>query len=409
MPKMWRVAKHEYLTMVRRRSFLMGTLGLPTLAAVVLTIIILVVSGNRDSRPVGYVDESGVLAAGIYPSTMDRRNSVDLQIYPDRATAHAALEAGQIQAFYVLDASYLQNQQIALYYWDKQPSESVQTQFDNMVRVNLLANTPNAVRNRALEGPDITIRSADGSRETRGNFMAFVLPFVVGFFFMMAVMSSAGYLLEAVTTEKENRTMEVMVTSLTPEQLIGGKALGLIAVSLTQLLIWLLTIFLALTIGAQFTPVLQGIRVPLALLGIVIAYFFPAFVLVGGLMTAIGSAVTDTRQGQQIAGLLNLLFALPFFFIVLVMEGPNNPILVALTLFPTTAFLTIALRWSVTAVPLWQLACSWVLLVATAAFSVWAAARILRAGMLRYGQRLSLHAIIETLHSRQHAGGTYHA
>jgi len=409
MPKMWLVAKHEYLTMVRRRSFLMGTLGLPALAAVVLAIIILVVSGNRDSRPVGYVDESGILAAGIYPSTMGRRQSVELQIYPDHATARAALEAGQIQAFYVLDAGYLENQQVALYYWDKQPSESVQTQFDNLVRVNLLANTPDAIRNRALKGPDVTIRSADGSRDIRGNFMAFVLPFVVGFFFMMAVMSSAGYLLEAVTTEKENRTMEVMVTSLTPEQLISGKAFGLIAVSLTQLLIWLLTILLALAIGAQFTPVLQGIWVPLTLLGIVIAYFFPAFVLVGGLMTAIGSAVTDTRQGQQIAGLLNLLFALPFFFIILIMEGTNNPILVALTLFPTTAFLTVALRWSVTTVPLWQLACSWVLLVATAAFSVWAAARILRVGMLRYGQRLSLHAIIETLRSRQHAGGTYHA
>ena len=203
--------------------------------------------------------------------------------------------------------------------------------------------------------------------------------------------------------------MEVMITALTPEQLIAGKALGLISVSLTQLLIWLLTIVLALAIGARFTPLLQDIRLPLTLLGIVIVYFIPAFTLVGGLMTAIGSAVTDTRQGQQIAGLLNLLFALPFFFVVLIMEGPNNPILVALTLFPTTAFLTIALRWSVAVVPLWQLACSWVLLVASAAFSVWAAARILRVGMLRYGQRLSLHAVVETLRSREHVEKAYHA
>ena len=409
MHKMWLVAKHEYLTMVRRRSFLLGTLGLPVLAAVVLTIIILVVSGNQDSRPVGYVDESGVLAAGIYPSTPGGRNSVELQIYPDRATAQADLEAGQIQAFYVLDAGYLQNQQIALYYWDKQPSDSVQVQFDDLVRVNLLANASDVVRNRALEGPDIVIRSADGSRETRGNFMAFVLPFVVGFFFMMAVMSSSGYLLEAVTTEKENRTMEVMITALTPEQLIAGKALGLISVSLTQLLIWLLTILLALIIGAQFTTLLQGIELPLTLLGIVIVYFLPAFALVAGLMTAIGSAVTDTRQGQQIAGVLNLVFALPFFFVILIMEGPNNPILVALTLFPTTAFLTIALRWSVAAVPFWQLACSWVLLVASAAFSIWAAARILRVGMLSYGQRLSLRTVISALRSGQHVEGMRHA
>ena len=409
MPKMWLVAKHEYLTMVRHRSFLIGTLGLPALMAVVMTIIVLVVAGNRDSRPVGYVDESGVLAAGILPSTGSRRQGVEFQVYPDRAAAHAALQAGQIQAFYVLGVGYLENQQIALYYWDKQPSESVQIQFDNLVRVNLLADTSDAIRNRALEGPNLVVRSADGSRDIRGNFMAFVLPFVVGFFFMMAVMSSAGYLLEAVTTEKENRTMEVMVTSLTPEQLISGKAFGLIAVSMTQLLVWLLTILFALNIGARFIPVLQGIRVPLTLLGIVAAYFFPAFALIGGLMTAIGSAVTDTRQGQQIAGLLNLLSALPFFFIMLIMEGPNNPILVALTLFPTTAFLTIVLRWSVAAIPPWQLVCSWVLLVASAAFSAWAAARILRMGMLRYGQRLGLRAILQTLRSRPHAGRADHA
>ena len=409
MPKMWLVAKHEYLTMVRHRSFLIATLGLPALMAVVLVIIILVASGNRDSRPVGYVDESGVLAAEIYPSTGGGRQGIEFQVYPDRATARAALQAGQLQAFYVLGAGYLENRQIALYYWDKQPSESVQIQFDNLVRANLLADTSDAVRNRVLEGPNLIVRSADGSRDIRGNFMAFVLPFVVGFFFMMAVMSSAGYLLEAVTTEKENRTMEMMVTSLTPEQLIGGKACGLIAVSLTQLLIWLLTVLLGLSIGAYFITVLQGIRVPVTLLGIVAAYFFPAFALIGGLMIAIGSAVTDTRQGQQIAGLLNLLFALPFFFIMLIMEGPNNPILVALTLFPTTAFLTIVLRWSVAAIPLWQLVCSWVLLVASAVFSVWAAARILRMGMLRYGQRLGLRAIIEILRPRRHAGRADHA
>jgi ABC-2 type transport system permease protein len=406
MLKMWLVAKHEYLTMVRHRSFLIGTLGLPALLAAFLVIIILIVSGNRDSRPVGYVDESGVLAARIDPSIDGVRQSVGFQAYPDWDAAQIALRAGQIQAFYVLDAGYLQNQQIALYYWDKQPSESVQIQFDNLVRANLLANTSDAIRNRILEGPNLIVRSADGNRDVRGNFMAFVLPFVVGFFFMMATMTSAGYLLEAVTTEKENRTMEVMITSLTPEQLISGKAFGLIAVSMTQLLIWLLTILLALSVVARFVPVLEGIQVPLTLLGIVAAYFFPAFVLTGGLMTAIGSAVTDTRQGQQIAGLLNLLSSMPLFFIMLIVEGPNNPVLVALTLFPTTAFLTIVLRWSVAAIPLWQLACSWVLLVASAAFSVWAAARILRLGMLRYGQRLSLRAVAEVLRHGQHAGGT---
>jgi len=66
--------------------------------------------------------------------------------------------------------------------------------------------------------------------------------------------------------------------------------------------------------------------------------------------------------------------------------------MVALTIFPTTAFLMIVMRWGATVVPVWQLAASWVLLVATAGLSVWAAARIFRIGMLRYGQPLDLRA-----------------
>jgi ABC-2 type transport system permease protein len=74
--------------------------------------------------------------------------------------------------------------------------------------------------------------------------------------------------------------------------------------------------------------------------------------------------------------------------------------MVALTLFPLTAFLTVVLRWSVSIVPWWQLAVSWVLLVAAAGLSLWGSARVLRAGMLRYGQRLSLRAVLDAIAAR---------
>jgi ABC-2 type transport system permease protein len=123
------------------------------------------------------------------------------------------------------------------------------------------------------------------------------------------------------------------------------------------------------------------------------AFFVPGYTLVGGLMTAIGSAVTEQRQGQQIAAILNLIFMAPFFLVALVLAQPNSPLMVAMTLFPPTAFLTVALRWSISVVPWWQLAASWLLLAAAAGLSLWGSARILRAGMLRYGQRLSLRAV----------------
>jgi len=403
MPKLWLVARHEYLRMVRRRSFLIGTLGVPLLMVVVMGISIYFAIGSEDDRPVGYVDQAGVLGADV--AAADALRAVTWVSYPDRSAAEAALEAGQIQAFYVLPAEYLREQRVALYYWDDKPADSIQDAFDDFVLANLAADLPPEVRQRALDGVSMVIRAADGSREVSSkNLVSVFLPFGAGLFFMMAVMTSSGYLLQAVTTEKENRTMEVMVTSLTPEQLIAGKAMGLMAVSMTQLAIWALAVVVGLIVGARFLPVLRAVRVPWAFLGLVALYFVPAFALVAGIMTAIGSAVTESRQGQQVAGMINMLFVLPFFFAALIVAQPTHPVVVALTLFPTTCFLTVALRWSVTVIPVWQLVVGWMVLVAAAAGSIWASARVLRVGMLRYGQRLSWQSVVRAVTGQGSAG-----
>jgi ABC-2 type transport system permease protein len=83
----------------------------------------------------------------------------------------------------------------------------------------------------------------------------------------------------------------------------------------------------------------------------------------------------------------------PFFVLVVLFANPDGPLAVAMTLFPTTAFMTITIRWGLTTVPFWQIALSWSILVASALITVWLAARIFRIGMLNYGQRLDWTAI----------------
>jgi len=401
MAKAWIVARHEYVRMVRRRSFLIGTLGFPLLIVVVMAISILVSAGDTDDRPLGYLDLAGVIDPGVHLPVRRAGRDGALRPFADESAARAALEAGEIQGFYVIPAGYVQSGRVTLYTWDEEPGSAVRSRFDDLLVANLVAGLPDDVQRRAVEGVSVTVRSADGRRELDSeNLMAVILPFGAGLFFTFAVMASAGYLLQAVTTEKENRTMEVMITSIAPEPLIGGKAVGLMAVSLTQLGIWGLAVGVGLAIGAHWIEALQTVRVPWASLGIAALYFLPAYALVAGLMTTIGSAVTETRQGQQISGIINLLFTSPFFFVALILANPDSPVLVLLTLFPTTAFITVTMRWSLTVVPLWQMALSWVLLVASAGASLWVAARVLRAGMLRYGQRLDLRAVYRALRLR---------
>jgi ABC-2 type transport system permease protein len=117
------------------------------------------------------------------------------------------------------------------------------------------------------------------------------------------------------------------------------------------------------------------------------------------MMIAVGSMVTETRQGQQIAGALNMLFTLPFFFVTVFFTAPNSPLATILTIFPTTAFLTIALRWGMTTIPLWEMIVGWVLVTASAMVAVRVAARIFRMGMLRYGQRLDVRSMLRAVRS----------
>ena len=401
MQKFWLVAKREYRKMVRRRAFWVGTLGIPLLIVVIMAVSIAVAVGGRDDRPLGYVDYADILNPEVSLEAGEGNKVTEMQTFSDEAAATAALEAGEIQAFYVVPADYLQSPEVTLYYWDDSPGEAVQGDFKEFMQANLSADLPDDVRRLVLEGVSLTVRSADGRREASGeDLVNLFMPFVAGVFFVFSVMSSAGYLLQAVTDEKENRTVEIMFTSLSPEQLIGGKAAGLIAVALSQILVWVVAVVVGLVVGAQFLEPLQTVRVPWTFLLVMILYFLPAYVLMAGLMTAIGSMVTEMRQGQQIAGVLNMLFILPFFFVSVVFFNPDSPILIALTLFPTTAFITVAFRWGMTVMPAWQLIASWVLLVGTAGLSVWASARLFRVGMLRYGQRIDLRAALQIIRAR---------
>ena len=405
MRNFWLMAAHEYGRMVKRRSFLLSTLGIPLLLILVMGGTIFLQLRSQSDLPLGYVDNASVLDTAV-----DRpEDTLDIIAFNDADTARAALEAGDIQGYFVIPANYPQSSApLDFIYESEFPGNQVVDDFDAFVRANLLADLSPTAQAALVEGANFTLRNADGSREmNRGNWLNIVIPFVAAFFFFFAVMTSNGYLLQVVTDEKENRTIEIMITSMTPEQLIGGKALGLLAVSLTQIAIWGGTVVVGLIVAARFFPMLANVSVPWSYLLLVLAFFLPAFALIAGIMTAIGGAVTEMQQGQQIGGVLNLLFVAPFFFVAVFMTNPSGPLATFMTLFPTTSFLTVALRWGLSSIPLWQIVVSWLLLVATAVFTVWASARIFRTGMLRYGQRLTLRSVVAALR-RQPTKGFVH-
>jgi ABC-2 type transport system permease protein len=394
------ISKNEYMKRVRKKSFMIGTLIFPVIFGVIIAITIYIIEKDVNKKPLGFIDHIGLLESNPI-DMVENYKTVAFIEFPNQEKAKQALINKEIQAYVVIPKNYFDQLDIDLYYWDEQPDQSVLSDFNDLIRSNLLQEGSNQLQARIIEGIDFTIKSVDSTRtfDEDSGFISILFPMAVALFFIFAVMGASGYFLQAITDEKENRTMEIVITSISPLQLIGGKSLGLIAVAFTQVVIWLSTIFITLSFLPMFFPELQGYSLPWGILIVFIIFFIPSFVFISGIMTAIGGAVTELQEGQQIAGLLNLFFTFPLFMTALVVANPDNPFLIFLSFWPTTSFLMMTLRWGFTVIPIWQIVLSWIILVLCGIITLWAASRIFRFGMLNYGKRLSLKIIIQVIRS----------
>jgi len=346
-----------------------------------------------DNTPVGYVDYSGILdqskqIAEQKTSIFDK--PLELLPYSDETVAEVALKNGEIQAYYVLNEKYLETGEGKLIAIEA-PGEEVSNQFFKFLKRNLLSSIDPLIAERVIKGADIEIQASTDERTlSNENFLVVVLPFLAGFLFLIAVNISGGYLLQAVVEEKENRTMEIVVTSISPTQLMTGKVIGNLSVGLTQLIIWIIFGVIGVGFVMNAFPNLSSTQIDANFLLIVVMTFIPAFVMISAMMAALGATTTDLKEAQQVSGLFTLPIAIPFWFMGLLMENPNSPFSIFLSIFPFTAPISLPLRVAFSNVPFWQSSLTIALLVALAIFSLWLAGRAFRLGMLRYGKKLSL-------------------
>jgi ABC-2 type transport system permease protein len=324
MIKFWRVAWHEYTRHVLRRRFLLALLSVPLLIGFTILLVFFTISLEMDPTPVGYVDASGLLANPLPPPAVESpERPVPMQSFESAQAAEAALQAGEIQAYYVLPADYLQTGQAQVFY-NGDLKDSAYDQFTDFLAVNLLRSQPPEVAARLVQGSDMVVRAVESSREASDErWFNVVLPFFLGIVFIAAMSTSSGYLTQAVVEEKENRTMEIIITSVSPVQLMAGKIIGDIAIGLTQLGVWLVFIVLGISIGGRYVSWLQQISLPVEVLALAAVVLAPAFVMFCAL-TAASATVTEGREAQQVTGLFSLVIWLPYFFIALLIEHPNS-------------------------------------------------------------------------------------
>jgi ABC-2 type transport system permease protein len=392
MKKFWLICWNEFKRHVMRKRFIFAILSMPFFVGVIILIGFLSVWLQYNKTPIGYVDSYQILT-DPKPAPKGKGSlfdPVEIILYRDEASARTALDAKTIQAYFVLSQNYLSTGEVTMTSLDK-TGNNIQGDFSNFITYNLIQGRPEAIVTRLTEGTNLIIRSVDGKREMGAeNWMVMLLPIIAGLLFIIAVNVSGGYLLQAVVEEKENRTMEILVTSVSPNQLMAGKVVGNLAVGLTELIIWIFFAIIGLKIAPIFFPIGDAPPISNSYILLITATFLPAFVMIAAAMGAIGATATEMREAQQVAGFFTLPIMVPFWFITPIMFNPNGGIAVGLSLFPLTAPIALPLRAVFTDVPAWQIVLTISMLCALAAFSVWLAGRVFRLGMLRYGKKINL-------------------
>lgn len=402
MNKMWIVARREYLYNLKRPSFLFAVFGVPLFTFVMWALIFAVTAANEQDTQqiggVGYVDQAGVLDNMTLPETEADVTPPKLAPFDSEDAARTALDAKNIGAYFVVPADYMSTGQVSTYSYSGIP-EALKNYIEKLMQVNVSRQlSVNVPLERIHDPVNMTIHVTDSGRNlTEANIPALIfMPLIFAMVFMMASGVTSGFLMNGVVEEKTNRIMEILVTSITPMQMLVGKVIGLGLLGLTQILVWGVAAVVLLNLG-QSLPFLQGIAIPVDLMLIFLVYFILSYFLLSGLMAGIGAVAGSEQESRQWSSVISLLWAVPFFFVTSFLSDPNGTVPLVLTLIPFTAPMTVLLRLGFASVPAWQIILSLAILLLTMVFIVWASARLFRWALLRYGKRASLRDVIQAI------------
>ncbi|MCS7037837.1 MAG: ABC transporter permease [Saprospiraceae bacterium] len=430
MNKLGLIIRREYLTRVRKKSFIIGTLLAPVGLLIYFLVIIYLAKYEGDAEAhIAVKDEAGML--GIIP---DERGIRYIPA-PDKTLEElkqAVLDGKYNGVLRVPALQSLQQKSLTVYYYSDEKlaperRQLIERRIGQKIRdfkIDSLKFDRTSLENLetevSIDPESIAQVGADESKYTAG--VGLVIGTIVAFIMFFMVMMYGQMVMRSVMEEKTNRIVEVMMSSVRPFELMLGKIIGAGAVGLTQVLAWvvlggavMLIVPMLVDVDPQaMQPAAMSAGAPAIdpeeaqaeafqllneigkqnwplLIGSFIVFFLGGYFIYASLFAAIGSAMSDDYgEGQALVLPVTIPIVLAFYIVTFVgMRSPNSSLMVFASLFPLFSPIAMPFRMAFSP-PLWQVVLSLVIVVASAFFFVWLAGRIYRVGILLYGKKVTL-------------------
>lgn len=392
------ILKHEFQKVVRSKTFIILTLALPLLVILGFGIYKGVQEWYHPSAPeevkIGYVDE-----LGIFDEFMSQPGALFIS-YADEDKAKDALVAKEIKEYFIIPSDYISTGMVIRYTMarEAQPSDKTRGQIADFLISNLLSGevSPQIIERTKSPVALASIRlDENGEIATRQDvFSSYVLPIVFVVIFMMAIYFSSGTLFQSITEEKENRMIEILLSSVSTKQLLIGKILGLGASGLIQVAVWFITLEIFAEVASGTIPALSDLSIPASVLVWAVVYFILGYLFFAAFYSGIGSIVPTAKEGQGLSVIFILPSILPYYFSYFIISNPEGALSKALTFFPLTAPLTAMIRIPINGIAPWEIAVSIIILIGSIVLTMWVAAKLFRVFLLMYGKRPAIREIL---------------
>lgn len=364
----------------------MDTPGFPLFVLAMGFIPMLLGTPFPSQQSIGFVDNTGIF-----------KPQKGLISYSDEQEAKQALLNDEIQAYFVIPQDYVEEGGIEIYTNTKGKWVNKERIEEFLVQGLVEGKVPKKVEDR-IKDPlkSKTYRLNEEGEKEEDSPLKSLVPFFFALFLLMAILFTSGFLLEGIVEEKQNRIVEILLSSLSPSQLMRGKILGLVGIGLTQVLVWFLVGGMLLVYSLPALLPQLGITLP-AFLGIFltgIIYFLLGYLLFSSIFAGIGTISNSVKEGQQIASFVwfPLLFSLIFGQYLL--RDPHSLIAQILSYFPLTSPAVMLMRMGTTQVPLYQILLSLTILLISIFIVLKISSKVFRVGLLMYGKRPNLREII---------------
>ena len=434
------IISREYLTRVRKKSFLLTTFLVPILFAALCILPSVIMFMAKDTgKQVGVVDQSGI----VMPYLVDT-DAIDYIDYSDQTadSVKASFNELGLDALVVVSAIDQENRTVSVASYSSKPmsvdmKETITSKIDNAVEDYRISLYDMGDLKGIMESIESDISMAtytldeSGEEKISSSEVYMVISMLMSIIIYMFIAMFSGMVMQSVIEEKSSRVGEVLVSSVKATELMFGKIIGVACVALTQFFLWiLLTLILvggfsafvgfdsimgdpaqteqmmqmsgmasvggvsaedmmAMTqeqneLGAVFTT-LKEIDWLMMIVAFVI-YFALGYLLYASLFAAIGSAVENEADTNQLQMPVTVPLMLAFFIALYAFNAPDSPIVWWGSMIPLTSPIVMLARIPF-GVPVWELALSVVLLVATFAACGWLSAKIYKIGILMFGKK----------------------